>query len=302
MTSLAQRASVASLPMALPQPPSVPHCYRHPDREAGRSCTRCGRPACSDCLVQATVGSHCLECAKAARPDVMTRVKYANARVLIPATYALVGINLAVFAWMVAQDTGTLSSNITKAHVDLGLNRTLLHYSHEWYRVITSGFIHFGIVHIAFNMLVLFQLGQLVERELKAPKFVLVYMASLLGGSFGALLLDGTRIQLTGGASGAVFGLLGAAAVGLHRRGVNVFNTGIGMTIVLNLVFTFSISGVSIGAHLGGLVAGGICGWFVLTPSWRPQPAWAAWAAPIAVGLIAAVGCWWAATSLPVAV
>lgn len=126
VTPGARWASVASLPMALPQPPTVPHCYRHPDREAGRSCTRCGRPACSDCLVQATVGSHCLECAKAARPDVRTRVKYANARLLTPATLALVAINVAVFVWMAAADTNSLSGNVTQLHIDLGLNKGVL--------------------------------------------------------------------------------------------------------------------------------------------------------------------------------
>ena len=72
--------------VSLPEPPTVPRCYRHPDREGGRSCTRCGKPACSDCLVQAAVGSHCLDCAKAARPDVKTRAQLLNSRQLTPVT------------------------------------------------------------------------------------------------------------------------------------------------------------------------------------------------------------------------
>ena len=84
----------------MPPPPPVPSCYRHPDREGGRNCTRCGKPACPDCLVTATVGSHCLDCAKAGKPDVRTRVRYANARVMTPATNVLIGLNLLIFAYM----------------------------------------------------------------------------------------------------------------------------------------------------------------------------------------------------------
>ena len=90
--------------MALPQPPPPPPpqtatCFRHPDREAGRRCTRCGRPACSECLVQASVGSHCVECARAARPDVKTRARYWSARQPTLVTYTLIAINVAVFVW-----------------------------------------------------------------------------------------------------------------------------------------------------------------------------------------------------------
>ena len=93
-----------ALTMALPQPP-VPQtatCYRHPDREAGRRCTRCGKWACTDCLVQASVGSHCLDCAKAERPDVATRARYWNARQPTLVTYVLMALNVAVFVWLVA--------------------------------------------------------------------------------------------------------------------------------------------------------------------------------------------------------
>lgn len=270
--------------MSLPSP-TLPRCYRHPDREAGRSCTRCGKPACSDCLVQATVGSHCLDCAKAGRPDTRTRARYWNARQLTLVTYVMMGLNLAVFAGMTVLDPETMSGRITQAHVDLGLNKTIIAITDEWYRIVTAGFIHFGIIHIAFNMLLLYQLGQLLEPALGRAKFALLYVASLLGGSLGVLLLDGDRVRITGGASGAVFGLMGAAAIGLHRRGVNVFSTGIGTTLVLNLILTFSLRGISIGGHMGGVIAGGLCGLVMLAPRWKPVPEWATWATPIGIGL-----------------
>ena len=102
-----------------------------------------------------------------------------------------------------------------------------------------------------------------------------------LGGSFGALMLQPNG--LTGGASGAVFGLMAAAAIGMHRRGVNVFQTGIGTILVLNLVITFTLPGISVGGHLGGAIAGAICGFVILAPAHAALPKWASYAAPIAV-------------------
>lgn len=273
---------------------SLPHCYRHPDRETGRSCTRCGKPACSECLVQATVGSHCLDCARASRPDVRTRVQFASARVLTPVTYAIIGMNALVFLWMGMRDSDTFAGKVTEAHIELGLNKGLLQYGalnqfdpsevigpHQWYRLVTAGFIHFGLFHILMNMLLLAQLGQLLERAMGATRFVLLYVAGLLAGSLGVLLIDSGGI--TGGASGAVFGLMAGAAIGLHRRGVNVFSTGIGTTLALNLVLTFTIRGISIGGHLGGAIGGAVCGWVMLAPTWRPFPKWATYATPAAV-------------------
>ncbi|MGA0893057.1 MAG: rhomboid family intramembrane serine protease [Ilumatobacteraceae bacterium] len=285
--------------MAFPSPPPVPSCYRHADREGGRNCTRCGRPACGDCLVQATVGSHCLDCAKASQPDIRTRVRHANARVLTPATYALIGINLLVFAAMVLADASTLGGgSITTAHAELGLSRDILQNglrftdgstgdAHQWYRLVTAGFIHFGVFHILMNMLLLYQLGMLLERELGSLRFSLLYVASLLTGSLGVLLVE--PFALSGGASGAVFGLMAAAAVGLHRRGVNVFSTGIGTTLILNLVLTFTISGISIGGHVGGALGGAACGWVMMAPRWKPTAEWARWAMPALLAAAAVI-------------
>jgi len=250
--------------------------------------------------VQAQVGSHCLDCAKAARPDVRTQVKLASSRVLTPVTYAIIGINALVFVVMGMADTHTFSGRITEWHWKLGVSKGILkgtwpnwqatayEPAHEWYRLVTSGFIHFGLFHIAMNMLLLYQLGALLERALGGLRFSLLYTAGLLAGSLGVLLVDSNGIA--GGASGAVFGLMAGAAVGLHRRGVNVFNTGIGTTLLLNLVLTFSINGISIGGHLGGMVGGAICGWIMLAPGWKPMPKWASYAAPVAVIVISLVG------------
>ncbi len=249
--------------------------------------------------MQATVGSHCLDCARAARPDVATRAKLASSRVLAPVTYTIIGLNVAVFVLMVLADPKTLGGNVTQAHADLGLSKAILQgrvYDfdntlippHQWYRLVTAGFIHFGVFHIAMNMLLLYQLGNLLERALGPTKLVLLYVASLLAGSLGVLLLD-TGAAVSGGASGAVFGLMAGAAVGLHRRGVNVFSTGIGTTLMLNIVLTFTIAGISKGGHVGGAIGGALCGFVMLAPNWKPQPKWAAYAAPIAIALVSVV-------------
>ena len=162
--------------MALPQPP-IPQtatCYRHPDREAGRRCTRCGRPACAECLVQANVGSHCLECAKAAKPDVKTRARYWSARQPTLVTYTLIAVNIARLR--LAGAPGRRLAH-RQPHHDEGQVRPractgrALPDDGEWYRLVTSGFLHFGIIHIAFNMLLLFQLGQLLEPAIGRIRF-----------------------------------------------------------------------------------------------------------------------------------
>lgn len=263
-------------------------CYRHPGREAGRRCTRCGKSACGDCLVQASVGSHCVDCAKAARPDVKTRATLWNARQRAVVTMALIAVNVAVFVLMVLNTPDTLMSRgeITKFQFDLGVAEPLIRNG-DYYRLISSGFLHFGLIHIGFNMLLLYQLGNLLEPTLGPRRFALLYFAALLAGSFGAILTAPN--SLTGGASGAVFGLMAAAAVGLQRRGVNVFSTGIGTTLLLNLVLTFSLSGISIGGHLGGAAAGAVCGWVMLAPAWKPLPKWAAAGVPSAIAVLSVI-------------
>ncbi len=278
-------------------------CYRHADRVAGRRCTRCGKPACPSCLVQVTVGSHCVDCAKAARPDIRTRARFWSAGQHQLVTTVLIAVNLAVFVGVLlwTRDGGAVSGQVTDAHLELGLSKDVLArpinwsgggeiFTTEadgWYRLVTSGFLHFGILHIALNMYFLYVLGPLLERPLGRVRYLLLYFASLLGGSLGVVLLDTGGISA--GASGAVFGLLAAAAVGLWRQGVNPFSTSIGTVLLLNLFITFAVPGISIGGHLGGAAAGAACALVMLAPAYRPTPKWATYAAPVAV-MVASVG------------
>jgi membrane associated rhomboid family serine protease len=243
------------------------------------------------------VGSNCLECAKASRPDVATRARFWSARQPILITMILIAVNLAVFAYVTIQDPSSLGSRgITKGQAQLGLSAGVIDrggvlplpdgtlYIAEpggWYRLVSSGFLHFGIIHLAFNMYLLYMLGQMLEPAVGRVRFTLIYFAALLGGSAGAMLLQPDSLH--GGASGAVFGLIGAAFVGYRMRGVNPFQTGIGMLLLLNLFITFAIPGISIGGHLGGVVAGAICGAIVLAPGHKGYPLWASYAAPLIV-------------------
>ena len=287
-------------PSGLPQPPPVERtfCYRHPNREAGRRCTRCGRPTCDECLVRADIGSQCVECAKRGKAPTATRARDWSARQPILVTYALMAINLAVFVWMVAKNPDNLNpgGSITPEAADLALAERVIvrttsgtlefiDVTDQWYRLITSGFLHYGVIHLAFNMFLLFQLGQMLEPALGRVRFALLYVASLLGGSAGALLLQPNGLH--GGASGAVFGLLGAAAVIMYRRGINPLSTGVGSLIVLNLLITFTIGGISIGGHLGGLIAGAASGALMESSPRSRQPKWVSYLAPVAVSAVA---------------
>jgi membrane associated rhomboid family serine protease len=237
---------------------------------------------------------------KAAKPDARTRARFWSARQPLLATMSMIAVNVAVFVGvlLVTRDPAALTGGVTDVHLRLGLSKDVLAQTiawqsddggmlitqpDGWYRLVTSGFLHFGILHIAFNMYFLYVLGPMLEPGLGRINFLLLYMASLLGGSFGVILLDSGGI--TAGASGAVFGLLAAATIGLWRRGVNPFSTGLGATLILNLFITFAIPGISIGGHIGGAVAGAICGAVMLAPAYRRGPDWTIWATPVAVGL-----------------
>jgi membrane associated rhomboid family serine protease len=231
--------------------------------------------------VQASVGSHCVECVRASRPPAPERLRRWSASKTVPATKGLIATNVAVFLYLMFQDAASAGGGrVTQGTFDLGLNRVFI-ADGEWWRLVTAGFIHFGIIHLAFNMYALWNLGPLLERSVGAGRFLMLYMASLLAGSAGALIIGSDGI--TGGASGAVFGLFGAAAIGMHQRGVNPLRTSIGTVLIINLVLTFAIPGISIGGHLGGLVGGALCGLVLFAPPWRQVPKWAGYAAPAAV-------------------
>jgi membrane associated rhomboid family serine protease len=231
-------------------------CYRHPNRETAVSCSACGRPICPDCMTPTSVGMRCPECSKQ-----KTKVRTVTTLTGTPQlTYVLIAINVAAFA---ATSGGLLREQIGNQIFENGKGALFapLIADNEWWRIVTSGFLHANILHIAFNMYFLYFLGTMLEPAIGKLRFGLIYVVSLLGGSFGALLLSPDAVTV--GASGAVFGLMGAAILVMRSRGIDPMQSGLGITLLLNLGITFTISSISIGGHLGGLFAGGLVGYLM---------------------------------------
>jgi membrane associated rhomboid family serine protease len=173
-----------------------------------------------------------------------------------PATVVLIAINVVAYLIELTAGTGGLGGVSGKIVANFALFGPSVAEG-EWYRLITSGFLHASLFHVGFNMLLLYFLGRLLEPALGTPRFLALYFASLLAGSFGALLLDPNALTL--GASGAVFGLAGATFVIARGRGMDAIAGEIGFLIVFNLIFSFVAPRISVGGHLGGLAAGVIC-------------------------------------------
>jgi membrane associated rhomboid family serine protease len=137
---------------------------------------------------------------------------------------------------------------------DFGINAIAI-ADGEWWRLVTGGFLHGSVMHLVFNMLLIWQIGSILEASMGRWRFSILYATSLLVGSAGAVLLSEIFV-FSIGASTAAYGLMGALAVTFHRRGIDVMRSGLGVTILLNLGITFVIPNISIGGHLGGLAAG----------------------------------------------
>jgi membrane associated rhomboid family serine protease len=229
-------------------------CYRHSSRETGVSCSNCGRPICPECMTPTSVGMRCPECSG----QKTTVRKVAATRADEPmATYVLIGLIVLVELGAMASGASATGSEFGGSELiaDGALSRPAI-ADGELYRLVTSGFLHAGLLHLAFNAFALWVLGSMLEPAVGRLRFVIIYFVSLLAGSFGALLVEPNA--LTVGASGAVFGLMGAAVVVMRNRGINPMESGIGLWLGINLVFTFAIPGISIGGHIGGLIGGAL--------------------------------------------
>jgi membrane associated rhomboid family serine protease len=266
--------------------PTVPVCYRHPTRETYVRCTRCDRPICPDCMHEASVGHQCPECVAAGRRTVRpARTAFGGSRAgyagLVTST--LITLNVAVLLIGVAMSgtaslfSGGLFGGVTRLHLIgavTGVDWTLLpdgRYgpgdllagevfpgidSGAVYRLLTGMFIHYGPLHLLMNMWALWVLGRALEAALGVSRFAALYLICGLGGSVAAYLFQPD--SLTAGASGAIFGLFAALFLVLRRLGRST--SSVLPVIVVNLILTFSIPGISIAGHLGGLVTGAVLG------------------------------------------
>ncbi len=231
----------------------APTCFRHPGRQTNLSCTRCGRPACPECLRPAPVGQHCLECIREGRRDTRAATGPFGGRVAASpvVTRVLIGLNVAfwIAEWVSPRVvTGLDMANWTVAHG-------------QQYRLISSAFLHevglsgFGITHILFNMWALWAVGTALERELGHLRFAVLYLFSAVGGAVLFYLAAPVGASALG-ASGAVFGLFGAYFV-MARR-LRLDPRLIVILIVLNLVLTFTVRQIAWQAHVGGLITGAL--------------------------------------------
>jgi membrane associated rhomboid family serine protease len=260
---------------------SVPitYCYRHPGREALVRCVRCERPICPDCMRPASVGFHCPDdvararrSTRASRTSVGARLRHTPPLV----TAALVTANIVVYIVTGLQSTSGLghpdNAPINGLFFDWQLQPYAVFHTDAYYRLITSGFLHVSLLHIGANMLALAIVGPPLERLVGRWRFAALYLLALLGGSV-AVYAFGNALQPVVGASGAVFGLFAACLVMVRRLGLDLqWLVGI---IVLNFVFTFSVSDVSKLGHLGGFVAGGLAAFAIAgLPRLRARLPW----------------------------
>ncbi|AHK27275.1 rhomboid family protein [Rhodococcus opacus PD630] len=236
--------------------PPQPRCVRHPDRPTALSCNRCGRPACPECLREAAVGYQCVDCVAAGQRDVRQVRNVAGAvttqRAVPLVTYILMAVNVGIFLITAAQSRSIMQNQAgSKLFADWALFPPAV-VDGQIVRVLGSGFLHFGIIHLAVNMFALWVIGRDTELVLGRARYACVYFVSLLGGSAAVMLFQLGAV--TAGASGAVFGLMGAQAVillRLRRSPAPVISV-----IAVNVIISITIPGISLWGHLGGLVAG----------------------------------------------
>jgi membrane associated rhomboid family serine protease len=259
----------------------MPTCYRHPSRETGVACSNCGRPICPDCMTPTPVGMRCPECARQRTRVHRVRAGAVSAPV---ATQAIIAINVIVYLAELATGSGFGSVGGT-VYEKGALFGPLVSPGGEWWRLVTSGFLHASFFHVAFNMVFIWFIGRSLEPAIGSARFVVAYAASLLCGSFGVLLLEPNSVAV--GASGAAFGLLGALLVEARSRGIDLWATGLLQLALLNFAFTFLYPGIAIGAHLGGFVGGILVGVVYDQFDRRRLPRSASLGAGAALGVVA---------------
>ncbi|TDV50837.1 membrane associated rhomboid family serine protease [Actinophytocola oryzae] len=285
--------------MSVNRQQNLPACVRHPDRPTGLRCVRCDRPACPDCLREASVGYQCVDCVADGNKTVRPARTAAGApvrrgvrsMVVVP---VLIGLNVLVFAITALQAQSITDNQRSAVFLDGTLIPGLVANGDYW-RLITSGFLHFGNyggygpIHLIFNMFALYVLGRDLEVALGKLRFLTVYLLALLGGSV-SVMLFGDAISSVAGASGAIYGLFGGIAVVVFRAKMNP--TPVLVLLGINIFLSVALPGISLLGHLGGLVVGALATAAMVyaprTPNLVRFQVWAC--AGLAVLLIVVVG------------
>ncbi len=257
----------------LPDDLEVQHCYRHPQRETGVSCSNCGRPICHECMIDAPVGFRCPECVKqqnagGSRAKVVTRQQVRSRwgaaggamRGGAPVTKVLIGINVALFlVELLFGAVGAMGGGSTKVLVDMGaLVPAYVAVKHDYWRLFTAMWLHGSLLHVAFNMYALYIGGSYLEMIAGKGKYLAIYLLAGVAGNVVVYLLA-APISVTIGASTAIFGIFGALfTYSLHNRNSAVGRalSSMGTVILINLAITFVVPGISWQGHVGGLIGG----------------------------------------------
>ena len=265
----------------LPAPPprgEIEHCYRHPGIETGVHCTRCGRPICTECMIPAPVGHQCPECVAEARKEFRRgpgrRMAVAGAKSIAGTRLLLIAIGAVFVLEVVAGGPESLVRGPgARDLIDLGAENRVLVAQGQYWRLFTSMFLHAGLIHVAFNAWALYVFGAVLERDIGRVRFLAIYLSTGLFASATsyAFLVDPTNVAELGavsvGASGAVFGVLGAFFIyNWRRRHQALANARVNQIIpllALNLILTFAVGFIDWRAHVGGLV-GGIVGGYLI--------------------------------------
>lgn len=239
----------------------MPVCYRHPDKETWIRCQRCEKPICPDCMRDASVGFQCPDCVKeGARSTRQGKAVYGGKRLTgnpMATTFALIAANLVGFfairsgGGRVLDALALLPQSSTRGFQEVeGVS------GGAYWQVLTSAFSHENVLHLGFNMLALYFLGPMLEQVLGRVRFLAVYFVSAFTASAAVMLLSNPNSQ-TLGASGSIFGLMGALVVVAFK--VKADLRQILFWLGLNLVFTFYNTGsISWQGHLGGLIGGAL--------------------------------------------
>jgi membrane associated rhomboid family serine protease len=278
--------------------PETMRCYRHADRETLLSCSNCERPICTQCMTSAAVGVRCPECAGGSAPSA--RVPRVAARTLAAsrsrgsiATTTLLAAMVVLYLAEAGQAGQVWDVTGSRLFADGAVFGPAI-ADGDWWRLFTGGFLHVGIIHIAFNGYLLWLLGSAIERYAGTGRFLIIWFSALLWGSVGALLTSPDAHTV--GASGGVFGLMAALYLLERQRGLSLLGSSVGPLLVINLVFSFVLPNISWGGHLGG-IAGGAAAAFILSGYGRGHLAygrqgvigWSACAALLVVAVIAGV-------------
>jgi membrane associated rhomboid family serine protease len=230
------------------------------------------------------VGMRCPECARD-----RTRVQRLPSLSRTPvATQALIGLNVLAFLAETAAGAPLGGGGGGTVWVHGVLFGPAISMNHEYWRLVTAGFLHDGLFHLFVNMISLYFVGSALEPAIGRVNFLAVYFVSLLAGSFGALWFSPGIPTL--GASGAIFGIFGALIIVARNRGIPIWQSGLGYVLVFNLIFSLSVRGISVGDHLGGLVGGLITGWLIVEVAERRRMATAALIGCAVVGVASVIG------------